>query len=64
MSRIKPVLDSILKKLWSRKLMVWMTATGLMVQGSLMSEDWVAVSLCYIGLEGLADIAGRWKHGA
>ena len=44
--------------------MVWMTATGLMVQGSLMSEDWVAVSLCYIGLEGLADIAGRWKHGA
>jgi len=63
MTRVKPILDSIFKKLWSRKLMVWMTSTGLMVQGSLVSEDWVAISLAYIGIEGLADIANRWKHG-
>lgn len=63
MTRVKPILDSIFKKLWSRKLMVWMTSTGLMMQGSLVSEDWVAISLAYIGIEGLADIANRWKHG-
>lgn len=64
MSKVRPVLDSILKKLWSRKLMVWMTATGLMVQGSLVSEDWVAISLAYIGIQGLADLATQWKHGS
>lgn len=63
MSRLRPALDSILQKLWSRKLMVWGTATGLMIQGSLMSEDWVAISLAYIGIQGLADLATQWKHG-
>jgi len=26
-------------------------------------DEWVAVALAYIGIEGLADIATRWKHG-
>ena len=58
-------LDKNLNKLLSRKLMVWLTATGFMVLDvvPLQSSDWVAISLAYIGLEGLADIATRWKHG-
>ena len=57
--------DKLLNKLMSRKLMVWLTATGLMLTQTvpLESSDWVAISLAYIGLEGLADIATRWKHG-
>ena len=56
--------DRILGRVISRKLMVWVTATCLMLFGdSLASEDWVAISLAYIGLEGLADIATRWRHG-
>ena len=49
----------------SRKLMVWATATIFMFMDAvpLASEDWVAISLAYIGLEGLADIATRWRHG-
>tara|TARA_R110000824_G_scaffold188779_4_gene370146 strand:- start:931 stop:1095 length:165 start_codon:yes stop_codon:yes gene_type:complete len=49
----------------SRKLMVWLTATGFMFLDAvpLESSDWVAISLAYIGLEGLADIATRWRHG-
>ena len=49
----------------SRKLMVWLTATTFMLLDvvPLESQDWVAISLAYIGLEGLADIATRWKHG-
>ena len=65
MSTIKPVLDKAMEKLLSRKLMVWSTATYLMFfTSSLASEDWVAISLAYIGIQGLADIATRWRHGS
>ena len=61
---MKEILDKGLNKLLSRKLMVWATATYLMVfTSSLQSDDWVAISLAYIGLQGLADIATRWRHG-
>ena len=62
---MRQALDTILGKLMSRKLMVWMTATSFMLLDvvPLQSSDWVAISLAYIGLEGLADIATRWKHG-
>ena len=61
---MREMLDKGLNKLLSRKLMVWMTATVFMLTDSgLESADWVAISLAYIGLEGLADIATRWRHG-
>ena len=58
-------IDKVLNKLLSRKLMVWLTATSFMLLDvvPLESSDWVAISLAYIGLEGLADIATRWRHG-
>ena len=66
MEKIKHAVDKVLNKLISRKLMVWLTATGLMLTDTvpLHSEDWVAISLAYIGIQGLGDIAMRWKHGA
>jgi len=62
---LRHALDSLLSKLVSRKLMVWLTATGLMLTDTLplQSGDWVAISLAYIGIQGLADIAREWKHG-
>jgi hypothetical protein len=62
---MRQVLDKTLNKILSRKLMVWITATSFMFLDvvPLESSDWVAISLAYIGLEGLADIAARWKHG-
>ena len=60
---MRAIVDKALGKLFSRKLMVWMTATGLLVWSDLTSSDWVAISLVYIGMEGMADIAARWKHG-
>ena len=59
----KAVLDSLLLKLTSRKLMVWVTATGLALYGMLDSSDWVAVALVYIGSEAAVDIASVWRHG-
>jgi len=62
---MRHALDRLLTKLISRKLMVWLTATSFMLLDvvPLQSSDWVAISLAYIGIEGLADIATRWKHG-
>ena len=60
---MRAIVDKAVGKLFSRKLMVWLTATGLLAFADLTSSDWVAISLVYIGAEGLADIAARWKHG-
>ena len=62
---MRQVLDKTLSKLVSRKLMVWLTATGFMLMDvvPLTSSDWVAISLAYIGIQGLADIATQWRHG-
>ena len=65
MTRIKHVADKFLSKFVSRKLMVWLTATGLMLteRTPLDSSDWVAISLAYIGMQGFTDLATQWKHG-
>ena len=60
---MRAMVDKALGKFFSRKLMVWLTATGLMAFSNLSSSDWVAISLVYIGTQGLADLAATWKHG-
>jgi|TARA_R100000458_G_C8273629_1_gene248514 hypothetical protein len=59
----KAALDKVLSKVTSRKLLVWLTATGLVLSGSLTSEDWVAVALVYIGSQSAVDLARAWRHG-
>ena len=54
-------LDRIQEKITSRKLMVWLTATGLMAFSNLESSDWVAISLVYIGSQAAVDLAKVWK---
>ena len=63
MARIKAFVDKHLERWTSRKLLVWSTATAFLALDKLGSDEWVAVSLAYIGIQGLADIATRWKHG-
>ena len=59
----KARLDRWVERWASRKLTVWATATAFLAMDKLGSDEWVAVALAYIGIEGLADIASRWKHG-
>jgi len=59
----KARLDRWMERWASRKLIVWATATAFLAMDKLGSDEWVAVALTYIGIEGLADIASRWKHG-
>jgi hypothetical protein len=56
-------IDKWLGKWASRKLLVWMTSTTMLAVARIDGDQWVAVSLAYIGLTGVADIATAWKHG-
>lgn len=44
MSRVKGLVDKGLEKVLSRKLLVWLTATGLAAAGTVDSADWVVIS--------------------
>ena len=63
MARIKAFADRHLERFLSRKLLVWTTTTALLVYDKLNGEQWVAISLAYIGSQGIADIATAWKSG-
>ena len=62
MVKAQAFLDTWLAKLTSRKLMVWLTATGLTLAGHVTSEDWVIISAIYIGgqtvIDGIARLRG------
>ena len=49
MVQIKAALDKHVERFISRKFLAWITATWLAINTSLTSEDWVAVTLAYIG---------------
>jgi len=59
---MKSKIDTFLKTWLSRKLMVFLIATGLAIFGSLTSSDWVTISVVYIGTQGALDIATKLKQ--
>ena len=60
---IKPVVDKLMGKVIYRKFTVFSLATIFLYLGSITGEQWVAISLGYIGMQGIADIATQWKFG-
>jgi|TARA_R110002020_G_scaffold197829_2_gene398920 hypothetical protein len=59
----KGILDSIQEKVASRKLLVFLTATGLMLWAQLDPDIWGMIAVCYIGGQSAIDFAKSWKHG-
>lgn len=57
------LLDRNIEQFISRKFLAWATATAMCVAGSVDSDDWVAVTMAYIGTQALVDAAVKWKHG-
>ena len=62
MENAKAKLDKLVEKAISRKFLVWLTATGLMLTAGLQSSDWVIISAIYIGgqtvIDGVAKLKG------
>ena len=63
MKRARAWLDKQVQRFISRKFLAWGTATYLVLSNSLTSEDWVAVTLVYIGSQAMVDLATTWRHG-
>jgi hypothetical protein len=61
MAVFKHGLDKFLDKVISRKLLVWLTATGLLAFSDLQSSDWVLISAIYIGGQSVVDIVAKLK---
>ena len=61
MAEHKGFVDTWLLKLTSRKLLVWLTASGLAFTGHLTSGDWVLISTVFIGTQGVVDLVERFK---
>jgi hypothetical protein len=55
------ILDIVSTKLVSRKLLVWITSTTLLCFAKITPEEWTAVTLGYVGAEGFADLAVKWR---
>ena len=59
----KGILDSLQEKVVSRKLLVFLTATALMMYANLDPDIWGMIAICYIGGQSAIDFAKSWKHG-
>ncbi len=55
------VLDIITEKAISRKFLVWVVASTLLAFGKIDADNWVSITLGYVGIEGFADLAVKWK---
>jgi len=55
------VLDRVQEKVVSRKLLVFIAATALMVWSTLDPDTWAMIATMYIGGQSVIDIAKVWK---
>jgi hypothetical protein len=58
------ILDKLLGKIISRKLLVFATATVLLAQYGLDPDTWGMIAIVYIGGQSVIDAAKTWRHGA
>ncbi len=60
----KGVLDAVQEKIVSRKLLVFITSTALLIWAGLDPETWGLIATMYIGGQSVIDVAKAWRHGA
>ena len=61
MAAAKAFIDQNLERFMSKKLLVWLTTTGLLLADKVDSEQWVIIATAYVGTQGFVDIVGRFK---
>jgi len=62
-SKTKGVHDAIQERLVSRKLLVFLTATGLLIGAGLDPDTWGMIAMFYIGGQSAIDAVQVWRHG-
>ena len=61
-TKSKGVLDSLQEKIVSRKLLVFGTATALLIYAGLDADTWGMIAMMYIGGQSAIDFAKIWKR--
>jgi len=61
MPAIKAFADEHLEKFISKKLLVWLTTTGLLLAEKVTVEQWVIITSAYVGTQGFVDVVARLK---
>ena len=54
-------LDKVIDKVISRKLVVWIVSTGLLITHVLQPSEWLIVSGVYIGSQSVVDMIAKMK---
>ena len=62
-SKSKGAFDALQEKLISRKLLVFLTATGLFIGAGLDPDTWGMIAMFYIGGQSAIDAVQVWRHG-
>jgi|TARA_R110000737_G_scaffold330680_1_gene346536 hypothetical protein len=61
---VQAFLDSKLSKFISRKFLVWLSSSGLLLANKIDGEQWVYISMIYIGTQAVIDSFLQWKGKA
>jgi|TARA_R100000742_G_C4255274_1_gene73238 hypothetical protein len=61
MARVKAKIDGLVEKAISRKFLVWLTATAMVLTSNLESSDWIVISGIYIGGQAAIDGIAKLK---
>ena len=61
MMAVKAFIDKNLERFMSKKLLVWLTTTGLLLAEKVDSEQWVILATAYVGTQGFVDVVARFK---
>jgi len=59
--KTKGIIDGLQEKIISRKLLVFGTATALLVYAGLDADTWGMIAMMYIGGQSAIDFARIWK---
>jgi len=62
-SKSKGIFDALQEKIISRKLLVFGTATALLIWSGLDADTWGLIAMIYIGGQSVIDAAKVWRHG-
>ena len=58
---VKAFADKHLERFMSKKLLVWLTTTGLLLAEKVDSEQWIVIAAAYVGTQGFVDVVARFK---
>ena len=58
---VKAIIDSKLEHWLSKKLLVWLTTTGMFLFDKVDADNYFMITMAYVGTQGFIDAVMKWK---